>query len=217
MRHGLQLVSFAQIYALRGEVNLSVPGRYALSLYVFAIGPAALAIGLWRKNYLLAAAAIGLFVVLYMLTFQKAVLLAPAWVVAMWFFTGFRMARTPVGIFCFLIAPLVLSGLYIFLGLPGSRDILGTIPMRMYAVPGQVFAHYVDFFSRNPHTWFSHVTGVNLFIDYPYARQLPIVDRRSLSRGQPERQFLGAGCGRRGRGLGHTCSFRWPSVWFWFW
>ena len=113
--------------------------------------------------------------VLYMLTFQKAVLLAPAWVVAMWCFTGFRMARTPVGIFCFLMAPLVLSGLYVFLGLPGSREILGTIPMRMYAVPGQVFAHYVDFFSRNPHTWFSHVTGLNLFIDYPYPQQLPLL------------------------------------------
>jgi hypothetical protein len=46
--------------------------------------------------------------------------------------------------------------------------------MRTFAVNGLMTAWYYDFFQRNPQTHFSHVTGVNWVLRYPYANPLGI-------------------------------------------
>ncbi|MEO8425612.1 MAG: hypothetical protein ABI651_00735 [Verrucomicrobiota bacterium] len=44
--------------------------------------------------------------------------------------------------------------------------------MRTFGVPGLSTAAYHDFFTDHPHTYWSHVKGVNLLIQYPYQRPI---------------------------------------------
>ncbi|WP_444994324.1 hypothetical protein [Aliikangiella sp. IMCC44359] len=49
------------------------------------------------------------------------------------------------------------------------------VNMRTFAIQGLSTPVYVDFFSSHQYTYFSHITGVNAFIDYPYQFGIPIV------------------------------------------
>jgi hypothetical protein len=44
--------------------------------------------------------------------------------------------------------------------------------MRTFAINGLMTAWYYDFFQSNPQTHYSHVTGVNWFLRYPYANPM---------------------------------------------
>jgi hypothetical protein len=44
--------------------------------------------------------------------------------------------------------------------------------MRSLSIPGLATAHYQRFFSHHPNTYYSHVKGVNLLVEYPYDRSL---------------------------------------------
>ena len=118
--------------------------------------------------------------------------------VVVWFFR-FWMARTPVGIFVPDGSWCSVDSMF---SRPAGRARDLTI-LTMRAVPGQGFA-YVDF-SRNPNTWFSHESGVNLFVDYPM--QPLLVDRDAIP-GQSERHFLcRTRCGRRPGPCYHLLAF----------
>ena len=42
------------------------------------------------------------------------------------------------------------------------------VVMRVFATPGLLMGVYQNFLSDHPLTYYSHVTGVNWFVDYPY-------------------------------------------------
>ena len=44
--------------------------------------------------------------------------------------------------------------------------------LRIFCIAPLALVQYYDFFSSNPLTYMSHVTGFNLLIDYPYERDL---------------------------------------------
>jgi hypothetical protein len=44
--------------------------------------------------------------------------------------------------------------------------------MRTFGISGLSTAQYHDFFSEHPLTYYSHVNGINLFVDYPYTQVL---------------------------------------------
>ena len=52
--------------------------------------------------------------------------------------------------------------------------ILSLMFMRTFGTPGLTMAWYQDFFQRNPLTHYSHVTGVNWFVQYPYMNPIGI-------------------------------------------
>ncbi|EHR42098.1 hypothetical protein [Alishewanella jeotgali] len=51
----------------------------------------------------------------------------------------------------------------------------GVISLRVFLIQGLSLAVYSDFFLGNQYTYFSHITGVNLFVDYPYSESIPMV------------------------------------------
>lgn len=51
----------------------------------------------------------------------------------------------------------------------------GVISLRVFLIQGLSLAVYSEFFSDNPYTYFSHITGVNYFVDYPYVESIPMV------------------------------------------
>lgn len=186
---GLQVVGFSDIYALRAELELSGVGRYALSLYVFSIGPMVLAIALFHRHLVLFILAASIYVLGYLFTFQKFVLLAPILVLLIWFSSKYIFFRRPAGLILIYAMPFFIATLWVALDLNGSAQMIGLVSARMYAVPGQIFAHYVDFFDRHPHTLFSHITGVNWFVEYPYDQPIPLMIRDYYPGGNQNANF----------------------------
>jgi hypothetical protein len=186
---GIHFVGFSDLYELRAELELSGAGRYALSLYVFSIGPMALAMALYHRHVIFAAALTSIYVLGYLFTFQKFILLAPLWIAAIWFSSRFEFFRRPVGLVLIYTFPFFVSFFWIILELPGNEQALGLLPARLYAVPGQIFAHYADFFSTNPHTGFSHISGISSFVEYPYDQPIPLMIRDSYPGGNQNANF----------------------------
>jgi hypothetical protein len=49
---------------------------------------------------------------------------------------------------------------------------ISIVNFRIFAVPHLLYTQYLDFFTRHPHTFGSHVTGINLLVDYPFDEQV---------------------------------------------
>jgi hypothetical protein len=188
-RNDVRLVGFSSIYEFRSEVDLSFFGRYALSIFVFSVGPMMIALSLFEKRWIFLGISISIYVLGYMFTFQKFVLLAPIIVVSLFFLARFSFFRKPSGLLLFYSFPFVISTLWIWLSLPNSDQVLGVISTRMYAVPGQIFGHYVDYFSTNPHTWYSHITGISWLIEYPYDQPIPLMIKDAYPGGNQNANF----------------------------
>lgn len=173
--NGVKLPGFAQIYELRDGLRLNAATGYGMHLYTFAVGPLAIAVALRERSRLLLIAAGAIYVLCYAISFQKTLILAPAVVVAAYAIVTFVKTPRP-WMFLFLYAmPLLLALFIAAYSDTWSPYATGYVLHRMYAMPGQIFAHYADFFSYNPHTWFSHVNGVNWFVRYPYDLPLPLL------------------------------------------
>lgn len=190
-RSGLRFASFAVIYELRADLNLGTAVRYGMSFFVFSIGPLMIAIGLTQKKPIWVLLSFGTYVLCYMLTFQKSNILAPLWVAGVFYiFQKLKPSNSKILLFLgipfffALFTELILQDGHLKLVITG---IFGT---RMYFVPGQVFAHYVDFFEVSPHTFFSHIRGISSFIEYPYLEQLPLVIRNYYPGGNQNANFF---------------------------
>lgn len=166
--NGVRLPGFANIYELREDLVLGGPAGYAIHAYTFAIGPLAMAWALTRRNAVLLLTGIGLYVLCYAISFQKTLIIAPLLIVAVWWLLGWVRVARPLPMLILYASPFLLALTMAKLSAEWEPYAAGYVLHRMYTLPGQVFAHYVDFFSNNPYTWFSHITGVNWFITYPY-------------------------------------------------
>lgn len=187
--NGVKIVGFSDIYELRADLVLTSMGRYSASLYTFSIGPLMIAYALFMRKPLLVLIALFLYFLIYTFTFQKFTLLSPLWIFAIWYSSKFTVFRRPVGLMLIYITPFLLAAIWCSLNLPGSDQVRGLILVRLYSVPGQVFAHYVDFFSDNPHTYFSHVSGISWFVNYPYDQAIPLVIKEFYPGGNQNANF----------------------------
>jgi hypothetical protein len=178
-RHHLQLVSFNDIYYLRdaaNDVSDNNKVNFAFMLSTGAIYPFLIACGLhYRKKVLLLAGMLGQLLI-YSIGGTKGAILSIAFLPGTYLLLKFT--RISFGL-NFLYSSLIVLGGAAFSyelsrGNPGPIQaiICFVVLLRTLAMNGLVTAQYFDFFQKNPVTHYSHVTGVNWYVHYPYSNPI---------------------------------------------
>lgn len=172
----LKIVSFADIYDQRNSSNDVGEGtlvNYPLMALSGAIDPFLMAFGLYyRRRLLLLGGIVGQILVFSVLG-TKGSILSILFVPAVYAFL--RVGRTPFGLKIIFGCFVLLAGsclAYVMSGYdPGPILFVALFVILMRTIPmgGLVTAWYYNFFQQNPLTYYSHVKGVNWFVNYPYA------------------------------------------------
>jgi hypothetical protein len=172
----LHIVSFADIYDQRNaakDVGEGTAVSYALMGLTGAINPFLMGFGLYYRRYWLLLTGILGQLLVYSALGTKGSILSIVFIPGV--YAVLRVGRSPFGLkvtFGFLA---VLAGLCLSLVVVGYDPspihfaVLFVILMRTLPMGGLVTAWYYNFFQQNPFTYYSHVTGVNWFVHYPYA------------------------------------------------
>ncbi len=172
----LHIVSFANIYDQRlatNDLNEGTAVSYALMGLTGAINPFLMGCGLYYRRYWLLIIGILGQLLVYSAIGTKGSILSIVFIPGV--YAVLRIGRSPFGLkmtFGFLLA---LAGSCLSLVIAGYDPspihflILFVILMRTIPMGGLVTAWYYNFFQQNPFTYYSHVTGVNWFVHYPYA------------------------------------------------
>jgi len=178
-RGHMQFLSFNNIYDLRDIQNDVSEGtllNYAFMLLTGACNPLLMACGLfYRRRWLFLAGVLGQLLV-YIVGGTKGSILSIVFISG--FYVLFRVGRQPFAL------KLVTGTLALVGGLCWSYVLAGYNPeplqmhwvalfvvlMRTFSSNGLMTAWYYNFFQSNPHTFYSHVRGVNWFVHYPYER-----------------------------------------------
>ena len=177
-RGQMELVSFANPYSLRmlaRQTTAESQVGYAMSLVAGWLNALFFARGWVTRRFGLVAFAVVSAVLVYMTAGQRAAIVGLAFGAAFGVVAGVRRMRGGIVIAglnaaflvaCVLVQPLIgqASGL--------GQTIFNLAIQRTYSVAGLASANYLDFFSRNPLTHWSHIHVVNWFVTYPYSNPL---------------------------------------------
>lgn len=181
-----------EIYTQRERASLlgiDLLEGYLILWTTYLFAPLIMAIGLsaGRKTYLVLAAA--LLLTVFMITASKTTFVIFFFALTIHVFNQIGLRNRMYILFAVPILPILLS---ISLDL-STESSLGTIisyaldqiVIRGIAIQAMIFNLYIEFFASNPHTYYSHVTGISLFVDYPY--ELPVGREISIYQyGHPE-------------------------------
>jgi len=200
MTQNFHLVSFAQLYENRysEDVNGVLVQRVAV-LYVSSFGGFFFALALMFRKHLVAVLALGVYVICYGLLYEKTALLAPLWLVYIYAVMKFFSRDSTLKFYLALAAPFYLGAVWYALspntatlnGNPIQLIYMGTVLFRLYAIAANAPGLYHLFFQSHPHTYWSHITGVNYFIRYPYGDHTIAVEmQRAFSLGNYNASFL---------------------------
>jgi hypothetical protein len=179
-RGNLNVVTFANVYEQRA---LSADVAAAGSLVVYATGflaggfnPFLMAVGLVEKRRLwLLMGTLGQ-VFVYSTSGLKSVLLSIVLAPVFYWFVFKRSRITSARLGALVVASVLLP----LCLLPVLNDtgegleflLVSLIFMRTYGTAGTLTGVYADFFANHPHTYFSHIGGVNGILPYPYGQTL---------------------------------------------
>jgi len=150
--------------------------------------PFAFACFIARKRYWFAALALLLLLSFYPITLSKLVFFTPAWLVALAFLSRILGVRTAL-----ILALLLPTLLGVLIVLPKTAETpfyfeagtryLYTVNFRILAIPAIAMDVYSDFFSRQPLTYFCHISALKPFVSCPYQDQLSLVMERAYRLG----------------------------------
>jgi hypothetical protein len=175
-----RLVSFQDVYSLRQEMGETISatgtrfGLYAQSLLSALILPLAFASGLAaRKRSVIVPVALG-YVFLFGIGGAKATALAIVYLPLV----ALLMSRPPRRIPRYFVLGLTFAvslGFLTRLLLSPELNLAYTavVHFRLLTVPPLTIPQYFDFFQSHPLTHFSHVTGFNWFLAFPYDLDVP--------------------------------------------
>jgi hypothetical protein len=178
-RGHMQFLSFNNIYDLRDVQNDLSEGtlvNYAFMLLTGAFNPLLMGCGLiYRRKWLFLAGVLGQLLV-YSVGGTKGSILSIAFIAG--FYVLFRVGRQPFALKLVSGTRALVGGLCLSYVLAGYNPeplqmhwvALFVVLMRTFSSNGLMTAWYYDFFQSNPHTFFSHVRGVNWFVHFPYER-----------------------------------------------
>lgn len=193
-RSGLHIVSFADIYQVRAELEIGPIAGYTVGAYIYSFGGLFLAIALFRKRYFLVALAMTGFIICYGVLAVKAAVLAPVWVAYLYLGVRYFAKDKLYRFYIVLILPfIVVSIAYYFirsLDQPLLVFGLGVINYRLYTIPATAFAYYLDFFSNHPYTYWSQITGISWIVHYPFSAPLSVMFDNVFARGNQNASFL---------------------------
>lgn len=193
-RSGLHIVSFADIYQVRAELEIGRIAGYTVGAYIYSFGGLFLAIALLRKRYLLVALTIVGFIICYGILSVKAALLAPAWVMYLYLGVRYFAKDKLYRFYLVLMLPFIVVAIaYYFirsLDVPLLLFGLSVINYRLYTIPATAFVYYLDFFSNHPYTYWSQITGISWIVHYPFSAPLSVMFSNVFGRGNQNASFL---------------------------
>jgi hypothetical protein len=162
---------------LLDDFSLGVFFRYGLSWLLTVILPAIFSTGLmlkgWPRMLAIGGGTAG-FIILFGLTGTKTSLLSPV-IICLIFFLLKNRKHSFIGL-CALFFSVLVFVPYLLVFLNVNEVIqtwfVGIVNFRILSVPQLLYSQYLDFFSKNPITYGSHINLMGVFIDYPYQDQV---------------------------------------------
>ncbi len=145
--------------------------------YAFAFGGFFFALALMFDRPILATVAILSYIICYGLIIYKAAALAPLWIMYIFLFFKYVNRDSAIRFYLALMAPFY-AGFMVYIFSADTANI-GDNPIqfvillftvfRQYGVTAHAPALYQEFFRTHPHTYWSHISGIDYFVHYPYA------------------------------------------------
>jgi len=172
-----RLVRLDEIYEVRAGVTEIIEtsegarfGGYPFFWSNNVFLPLLFAYALFRRSFLTMGVVLLGYLFLFGIWGAKQSLLAPIYL--LFFYVALSIPRSAV-------LPIMLAGLSALLlvpavipddGLPGvvRNWWIAIVHARTFAIPSVLIVQYIDFFQNHALTLGSHITGLNLLIDYPY-------------------------------------------------
>lgn len=188
----MQFSGIDEIYTQRERASglgIGLLEGYLILWTTYLFAPLIMAIGLstGRKTYLVLAAL--LLLIVFMITASKTTFVIFFFGLTIHVFNRIGLRNRMYILFAVPILPILMS---ISLDLSAESSFgtimsyaLDQIVIRGVAIQAMIFNLYVEYFANNPNTYYSHVAGISLFVDYPY--QLPVGREISVYQyGHPE-------------------------------
>lgn len=178
----MSLSGIEEIYDQRSLATKFGIGRgfgYLINWSSGFFAPVLLAYALISRDKLYLFGSIAALLTVYMITAAKMVIAIFGVILIIHFLLKYKLLERP---FLLILLPIIalsfagilftISGVY----LTGSIFyFVSQAVMRGIGIQSIVLPHYVEFFSNNPNTLYSHVSGISGIVDYPYERPLGFV------------------------------------------
>lgn len=194
-------VSFAEIYSIRGSDAYSELGFIirVVCMYVFSLGGLFVGLGLLRKSKMLVSVAMFGFIFCYGVSQYKSAIMAPAWLIYIYLAGRYFCKDSTLKYYFALTLPFFAGALLLVL-FPDARSFkanfivfayLTYVNFRFYGTSNEAVGLYHDFFTHHQVTHWSHITGVDFFLHYPYgSRQIAEVLENQYKIGNFNASFL---------------------------
>jgi len=175
-----QIANLEEIYSVRSALAEAVEasgtrfGFYAQMWLAGFFFPFLAAVGVETKRRWLLVLAAGGYLLLFGIGGSKSTLFSLIYFPAIFLWLAhanqYRIPIFALGL-CFLLSFGVLMDLI------GLTDLaywyVAVVNFRTFSIPAHLIGQYLDFFSNNPLTYMSHVTGFNILIPSPYDMDIP--------------------------------------------
>ncbi|WYX28664.1 hypothetical protein WJ976_24880 [Achromobacter denitrificans] len=179
----MSLQSLSDVYGQREKgAATSLAVGYAQVYFAYLFNPFLLAFGLANRHRLPIVAALAGFLIAYMITAERTVLLLPFAMFLLYKIVRFRfLTARHVALLIIGFSTLTLLISYLWRAV-GILEKLGFYFLtRLIAYPGVFVAQYYDLFSRLGYTYWSHVSGINRVTTAPslldYDEKWPMLGR----------------------------------------
>ena len=179
-KQNFHFVSFFDIYKERNSADYASDFIVRVTcMYVFSLGGLLAGVAILRRRYWLAALALMGFVFWYGVSQFKSAILGPPWLLYMYLSVRYFVGKSTIRFYVILTLPFFVGVALklLFPDVNGFGDnfmvfaYFAFVSFRFYATSNEAVGIYQDFFSTHPHTYWSHITGINWFVHYPYADQ----------------------------------------------
>lgn len=178
----MRLVALDAVHEHRQLVTEAVQipfGGYILGFLQNAAAPLFIAVGIFSRRKFILFFGIALGILVYSIMGAKLALAQVLITIAF----GMNAARHNRVNINFILAILVALLILVLLVLVSTSfepqgialTLVAIIFMRSFAIQGAMTGVYLDFFSDNPVTWYSHVNIINKLITYPYDAPLGFI------------------------------------------
>jgi hypothetical protein len=173
----LHISSLAEVYSTRKSASKVAAENggiaYISSLLSNVMNPFLIAYGIKQRRRDLAALGLLGQVLVYATAALKSVLLSPI-VIVLFYYSVIKDKGWWVPKMFFMLAGLFLVLIVFAEGVSSGPifELAAIVLLRSVALPGVFIAQYQYFFEHFPHTYLSHIHGVNLILSNPYHYQL---------------------------------------------
>lgn len=183
----MRLVAFSEVHAHRlfvGEAVQIPLGGYIIGFLQNAASPLFVAIGIFTRNRFYLFIGIALAILVYSI-FGAKIAIAQVIMTIIFGLIVRHYNRVDInfalfGLVGLLLIVLITLMLTSFAPHGFALELAAVIFMRSFAIQGAMTGVYLDFFSTNPLTWYSHVNIVNQLITYPYDAPLGFIIGNTL-------------------------------------